>query len=185
MKKLTLLLLGLLVSMHVSADVLIWKQSLTTTTTGLGRVTTTAATGWMVMDPDRGGVTVVKVYKSRKRYTVEPLDYYSIRYPSGKMGKSQMVLSLPAQGDGIFTARGTASTADLYPFGDAWNIAKTMTISGSDSYTEDDEDYLKVWSGTYTYDSKATSDANFHSRGLGEAVDALIVSLTGKGYAEE
>ncbi len=174
------------------ADVLIYKNRITSAETGVGAITRQAVTGWTVVDPQTADVVRINASARRGRFTTVTPSWTFIQV-SGGIGKnytvasdaytdffdddSQYLLSTVLKGVNVEL---DTFTTEIYTAPKVLSFVEreiTSLLSGEQLITES--------SGKLTFDKINTQDANLFGLTLEETVNALKDLLLQKGYLEE
>jgi hypothetical protein len=184
MKKLSISVVGVLALVCLSkADVIIWKQKITVTTTGAGAVSTTPITGYVVMDTQTANLVIINAYPVRKLFSVITPTNFLVQHVTGAAGKQMMVVFVGGKGTGGSTSKGSDKVINVGMI-NSYTFAPTLTVSGSDLYLSG-EYFLDEFKGSSVYDKKDTETANSLSQSLQETVNSLGATLISHGYTQE
>lgn len=195
MKKLTLLTLAgiFCATFHLSADVLIYKHKISTTTTGVGVTGRISYSGYTVFDPEAADeLTQVFVNTKTKQFWVfEPFGL-TVDVVEGAAGRKYTFL---IQSDSwldtndlahvdIGTAKGMNSINDVGGT-TLWNIPKTFAWKGSATYpSQSGNTILEESTGSWSLDKKLSTSANTAGDNLDAAIDRVRQTLIASGYTE-
>jgi hypothetical protein len=176
-------------------QVVIYKLKLTVTGTGRGVTATTTPSGYLLMNPADGTLTVVFVSNSQKIFAVTTLDDWYVSTVEGP-GKAYTVLSEAtttndAAGNlqlDTATAKGINSSVDIgsaMSVQNPWSVPKTIQLVWRRLHRADSgQSELSELNGTLTLDLKRTRQSNQAGNGIDDAADAIRTELAGQGYTE-
>lgn len=195
MKKLILLTFaGLLCSAFpASADVLIYKHKISTTTTGVGSTARISHSGYTVFDPEAADeITQVLVNTKTKQFWLYEPYGITVDVAEGSSGRKYTFM---IQSDSwedtndlahvdIGTAKGVNSVMNIGGTS-LWNIPKTFAWKGSATYpSQSGNVILEESTGSWSLDQKLSISANTAGDDLEDAVDRVRQTLIALGYTE-
>jgi len=174
-----------------NAQVLIYKNALTRTTTGAGSTSKTVISGWTVINMTNGVVNRIEAVKATKTFKVYNV-ICTTTLPRGSAGKTYTVFAMTQSGlnsagydvRNSETAKGVNVTLDIGLPIDNGNAPRSLQFVGRASYTSGGEAYLEETAGTLAIVLKDTSQANFENMSFEEVVQAGRDSLVQNGYID-
>jgi hypothetical protein len=171
------------VAFNVLADVIIYDNHLTYTTTGAGNTSRLSDSGWTVLDFPTGAATQLILLKSQKTFQVLSLAT-EIHYVTGVSRKDTMVVYVqPDSGSsGLGTATGAATS--LYTGTQSYSAAKTFTVNSSYINVISTNIYWQTVKGSLTFDSTRTFTQNQIDGNYTNIVQRLTQLLLSEGYTE-
>lgn len=169
-----------------SAAILFYKQSLSVTVTGGGRVTTRGFGGFTLIDSDTGDVVFVSTDIKSKRFKVEQPDHKLTSVQPTATGNYRTILQiLSGAGEGL-NAKGGNNSLNV---GASLPISSpsTFAVGGCDAYVPSGLNvaYCFEYHGAIVYDKADTVDATKNGLTLAGGTDKVRQILNGKGFTED
>jgi hypothetical protein len=169
-----------------SAAILFYKQNLSVTITGNGRVMTRTFGGFTLIDSTTGDVVFVSTDVSSKRFKVEQPDHKLTAVQSTASGNYRTVLLiLSGAGEGL-NARGANNWLNV---GASLPVSSpsTFTVGGCDAYVPSglNTAYSFEYHGAMVYDKANTVDATKNGLTLAGSTDKVRQILAGRGLTED
>jgi hypothetical protein len=185
MKRMFALLLCLGFVHSASAAILFYKQSMTVTITGNGRVMKHAFGGFTLIDSATGDVMFISADVASKRFKVEQPDHKLTSVQASATGYRTILQILSGAGEGI-NARGNnvwLTVGASQPV----SSPSSLLVGGCDAYVPSglSSAYAFEYTGTMVYDKANTVAATINGLTLAGAADKVRLILGNQGYSED
>jgi hypothetical protein len=186
------MLAGLLSVSNISrADVFVYKNKITYTSTGGGSITKNTVTGWTVLN-DFGDVVQVLAFPAQKRYAIVPMQSIEFDVADAGAGKQYSYFiqhDIWSDGSGfthIDTGGAKGLNFNTNVHGTAWSIPKAFTWAGRSQYPVDNAGTTKFEesTGTFAYDKVWSETCNAAADNIDSAAQRLAAALAQQGYSE-
>jgi len=163
-------------------QVIVWKQTGTSTETGQGMAIRSSFTGYMVFDADGEQFVFLDVYSSKKQFKINYQDGLYASTVATKAGKELCVIAA-FEDSSAFHLEGLITPG--LDIGDqkTWKLARSLKGTGF-SLQQSDTPRHGDSTGSFTLDLKTTKAHNVGGFDLEECLTALKAPLLAKGYTE-
>jgi hypothetical protein len=171
-----------LVACTCHSAIFVFTQSYTKTTSGAATTTVQKLTGFLVFD---NAEHLVQIDANAKPKTFQAVDFSSSNWktytPFGTK-TLQYIVAIPIAGVDFGTVFATGTDFLQVVNGTAYDSARSMTLTGTGTWTVGLNSYAVQYKGSLVYDSKDTATVN--QGDFAAAVTTLKTALTAKGYSE-
>lgn len=185
--KTLLTLLALTFTLQTHAQLAVYKLKVTGTSTGADAARQLTRSGYMVLEARTGRLTQIPVDTAGKRFSVTEWQGHSIEYVTGTPGHKYVIFAsaetVDGKPDSSFLKGLSKSTA--LGLNGKWDIALSMTGTGRTLRYLGTVPVYDEATLTLTLDTKATSDANFFTKGFDDTTNALRAKLRDQGYLQQ
>lgn len=197
LKFLLLAITGAICSVQIAAaDILVYKIKLTSSQTGAGKVTKTALSGYIVINPEIDTIAELVAIPVDRQFDVTWPDNLVATQLSAGPRKQDTVISVSTAHFGTLSARGATASLDIANLTaqgvnsllkagttNEWIWPKSFRVTGTNVNTS--ANTTNQYKGVYSYDQADTIRANTVLVGdITQTVQSLRQALTKLGYAQ-